>query len=366
MFTSSWLYSKDSLGKIRQWKYEVDGDSWRTVSGQVDGKHVISAWTKAVPKNVGRANATTPEEQALFEGNAEYNKKLEREYRISVEELDAVPVSPMLAQDYKKQKSIKFPIWSQPKLDGIRSLTFKHGSFTREFKRHMNCEHITEALVEVFARYPNIILDGELYNHDAHDDFNKITSVVRKSKNITLEDRQLSKEFIQYHVYDMVSDDDFSVRTHKVAEILDGVSPYIKIVPSVLCLTQEILDSLQGSYITDGYEGQIVRIGEGAYDAGKRSKRLLKRKEFITEEFELLEVNEGVGNWAGYAKSCKFRLPDGTTNDSGMRGNQAFAKSILENKDRYIWQTVTVRHFGYTADGKIRFPVIIDFGNRID
>ena len=33
----------------------------------------------------------------------------------------------------------------------------------------------------------------------------------------------------------------------------------------------------------------------------KRSKTL-KRKEFITEEYDVVRVEEGNGNWTGYAK----------------------------------------------------------------
>jgi len=365
MYVSDTLYSKDSTGSIRVWHCEADGDSWRTVSGLTFGKKVTSAWKKVVQKNVGRSNETSIEQQAILEAAAEFNKKLEREYRRTVEELATVSISPMLAQDYKKQKKIEFPCASQPKLDGIRCLSFKHGSYTREYKRHMNIDHIVEALQPLFTKYPDLILDGELYNHDAHDDFNKITSVVRKSVNITTEDRELSKQFIQYHVYDMVNTDYFVKRSLDIKNLLKDFSPFIKIVPTDYVSEQEQLDFLMGQYIQDGYEGQIVRI-DGLYEADKRSKNLLKRKEFITEEFELLEVNEGVGNWAGYAKSCKVRLPSGLTNDSGMRGNRAFAKKILENAEQYIGHQVTLRHFGYTPDGKLRFPVIIDFGDRID
>lgn len=368
MFTSGRIYSKDSLGSIRVWSVEVEGDKWRTVSGLIDGKHVTSAWTVVVPKNVGRSNEKSGYEQAMAEAYAELDKKLARDYRKTIEELDTVPVAPMLAQDYAKQKNIKFPLWSQPKLDGIRCISFKHGSFTREFKPHMNIEHIRKALEPLFARYPDLILDGELYNHELHDDFNQITSIVRKSKNISADDRALSEKLVQYHVYDKITDQDFSVRTKEIAAILENMQPYIQIVKSTYVETQEQLDLVYGEYTLNNYEGQIVRADKGGYDAGKRSKLLLKRKQFDTDEFKLLAINPGIGNWAGYAKTCTVELKDGSTNDSGMRGNQAFAKNILENSSMYIGGTVTVRYFGYTPDGKLRFPVIIDFqpNGRVD
>ena len=60
------------------------------------------------------------------------------------------------------------------------------------------------------------------------------------------------------------------------------------------------IDKMYGEYTEAGYEGQMVRQNT-AYEC-KRSKNLLKRKEFITEEFEVVNVEEGNGNWSGYAK----------------------------------------------------------------
>ena len=91
----------------------------------------------------------------------------------------------------------------------------------------------------------------------------------------------------------------------------------------------------------------------------KRSKNLLKRKEFITEEFDVVEVLEGSGNWAGYAKH--FVLTDGTnTFKSGVRGNQATLKELLEQEVKPTW--VTCRYFERSPDNIPRFPVVIDWG----
>ena len=91
----------------------------------------------------------------------------------------------------------------------------------------------------------------------------------------------------------------------------------------------------------------------------KRSKNLLKRKEFITEEFDVIEVLEGSGNWAGYAKH--FVLTDGTeTFKSGVRGNQETLKALLEQEVKPTW--VTCRYFERSVDNIPRFPVVIDWG----
>ena len=92
----------------------------------------------------------------------------------------------------------------------------------------------------------------------------------------------------------------------------------------------------------------------------KRSKNLLKRKEFITEEFSVVDVIEGSGAWAGYAKRFILSLPDGREFGSGVRGNQAQLKALLESTEKPTW--VTCRYFELTPDGVPRFPVVIDYG----
>ena len=54
--------------------------------------------------------------------------------------------------------------------------------------------HILEELKPFFAENPNAVLDGELYNHDYKNDFNKIISLVRKMKPVR-SDKDTDKTF---------------------------------------------------------------------------------------------------------------------------------------------------------------------------
>ena len=74
-----------------------------------------------------------------------------------------------------------------------------------------------------------------------------------------------------------------------------GVS--IVLVDTYWAGNSEEIDDLYGQYNFEGYEGQMIRQ-DTAYPS-KRTKDLLKRKEFITEEYKVVEVHEGQGNWAG-------------------------------------------------------------------
>ncbi len=205
---------------------------------------------------------------------------------------------------------------------------------------------------------PHYILDGELYNHELKADFNKIISLVRKVKS-TPEDMEEAKGLVQYHVYDMFDtaapEMDF---VNRIKQAYWANNDYVKIVTTDFCETQDELDELYSQYMEDGYEGQMVR--QNAPYENKRSKNLLKRKQFITEEYDVVSVEEGQGNWAGYAKRFVLKLPNGTEFGSGVRGNQAKLKELWESDTKPTW--ATLRYFEMTPDGVPRFPVVIDYG----
>ena len=361
------LYKRDSKGKVRIWTIEVGYDSddvagVRAIAGLVDGKKVTAEWNMCEAKNVGRANATTARTQAEFEAQAEWTKKAEKDYFENIDDVDSFTAfKPMLAHDFTKT-----PVTSgicQPKLDGIRCIASKRGLFSRAFKPIVAVPHISEALAEFTAKYPTVTLDGELYNHELKDNFQKITSLVRKTVNIGADELAEAKELVQYHVYDMFDSANpnmtFMERYNWLQANLDAGLSIVK-VDTQIADTPEDIDNLYGSYTEAGYEGQMIRQ-DTPYE-NKRTKNLLKRKEFITEEYEVVEVHEGQGNWAGYAKRLTLKLPNGTTFSSGIRGSQAQLKALLENPD-INW--ATCRYFELSNDGVPRFPVTIDYGKGV-
>ena len=363
------LYKRDTKGKLRiweiQWGYTDDSTvpdpkaGTRTVSGLVDGQKVTSGWNISLPKNVGKVNETTSLTQAKSEAYAMWDKKVEKEYFNDVLLVDTYDkFKPMLAHDYTKTKVPVTQGWVQPKLDGIRCVVNKDGMWTRSGKAINSCPHIWESLQGFMEQNPHYILDGELYNHELKADFNKIISLVRKTKS-TSEDMEEAKSLVQYHVYDMFdkSSPDMSF-INRVKQAYWAKNDYVKIVTTDFCETQDELDELYSDYMTNGYEGQMVR--QDAPYENKRSKNLLKRKEFITEEYDVVSVEEGQGNWATYAKRFVLRLPSGAEFGAGVRGNQAQLKELWESDTKPTW--ATLRYFEMTPDGVPRFPVVIDYG----
>ena len=351
------LYKRDTNGNVREWTIEFNEEATRTIAGIKDGNLVTSGWKVTEAKNEGKANATTLAEQAQKEAEAEWKKKSEKEYFEDIKLIDSYDkFKPMLAHDYTKRPQSNG--YSQPKLDGIRCIARKDGLYTRQGKAITTCDHIFLALQPYFKENPNDVLDGELYNHQLKADFNKITSLVRKVKPSEEEQAECFK-LVEYHIYDLAGDEweGFSFEDRNIHLESQNFEAPLVFVETEYCNTQEELDSKYAEYTEAGYEGQMVR-NNTPYE-NKRSKNLLKRKEFITEEFEVVEVLEGSGNWAGYAKH--FILTDGKeTFKSGVRGNQATLKALLEQEVKPNW--VTCRYFERTVDNIPRFPVVIDWG----
>ncbi len=349
---SSRIFKRDTAGKVRFWDTEVDGARWRTIAG-IHGEptsHVTSGWTATTGKQ-----KRSDDEQAVFEANAERAKKLAREYRPSLGEVDTKTsawVKPMLAHKFEGWQG---PCFSQPKLDGVRCIATASGLFSREGKEFVAVPHIAAALAPFFAAHPNAVLDGELYNHDCHDDFNAIVSAVKRTKP-TAEDLEVSRRLVQYHVYDYPScKETFSDRIVILStQLLAG--PVLHLVETWGCREKEHLDDEYERLLSLNYEGQMVRL-DGPYEH-KRSKLLLKRKEFLDAEFPVVAIEEGNGNWAGHAKRATLRLADGRPFGAGIRGTQSQMKALLTAERP---ATATVRYFALTPDGVPRFPVVTAF-----
>lgn len=362
------IFKKDSAGKTRFWWYEVmhEGDRafFRTVSGLVDGKSVTSKWREAEPKNVGRANETDAWMQAQLEAQSAETHRLERGYFKEVEDIGTFARTfPMTAKTYAP-KAVNFTsstVFSQPKLDGIRCIARADGLWSRQGKEIVSVPHIFEAVKGFLKANPGWALDGELYNHDLKNNFNKITSLVRKTKP-TAADIEETASVVEYHVYDLIPLDNQPARFNERSAIIHAALlkiPGIEVVRTLAVNDSEKLDALFGEYMEQGYEGQMVRIDQ-PYEQNKRSNSLLKRKEFITEEFSVSSVEEGKGNWSRHVKRFILSLPSGIECGAGVRGTQDTLRELLECGEKPDW--ATVRHFGYTPDGKLRFPVVIDWG----
>jgi DNA ligase-1 len=299
----------------------------------------------------------------MAEAVAKRTKKLESGYFEDVNNINEQQYfEPMLAakwEDYKDK--IQYPIFSQPKLDGIRCIITKDGMFSRNGKPIISAPHIYESLKPLFENNPQLIFDGELYADKFANDFNKIVSLVKRTKP-TADDLADSKKNIQYWIYDLPSEDDtFQMRSQALYDLFmewSYFNSHCINVDTDICNSEAEVMELYGEYVNKGFEGQMLRM-DGKYE-NKRSKSLLKHKSFIDEEYTILDIVEGEGNRTETAGYMVFQTADGKRFKSNVKGTWEETAEMLKNKTQLIGKQATIKYFNLTPDGIPRFPFVIN------
>lgn len=363
------LYKITTAGAVQTWKLEREGAKFRSHVGQLGGAIVISAWTTCKGKNVGRSNETSPEDQAKLEVEAQYVLKKKKGYCLTVEAArESDRFQCMLADKYPDRKAKLFDtsgctvvgeIFVQPKLDGIRCIARKEGLFSRENNPILAVPHIKKLLEPLFAVHPDLILDGELYNHELKHDFNEIVSLVKKQKP-TSEDLQASAEMVQYWVYDCVMPDRDAVFSERFAflsasiRVLAAYGGSITDVPTHATMYEKPgVDMMYEQHLADGFEGSMIRINM-PYEF-KRSKNLLKRKEMQDAEFTVISIDEGAGNAEGMAKIAHMVTKNGIEFDADVVGPHKMLRELWLRVGELAGKQATIVFQNYTPDGKPRF-----------
>lgn len=343
------IYKYTTTGKIQEWTIYVEGNKFWTVEGIKGGKLTPTEPTICEGKNIGRSNETTAEEQAMREAKAKHQKKLDKGYN-EVLTSEKKFFEPMLAQKYENYHQLCFtkPTFIQPKLDGLRCINNEGTMISRNGKAFVSVDHLTQH---------HALLDGELYTHEYKDDFNKIVSLCKKTKP-TKEDLEESKKMIEFWVYDLPNHSGtFSERFTALQKVVSEMNnSKIKVVPTYEVKSTEDIEKYHTMFLEQGFEGSIIRIDLGQYE-NKRSKQLLKKKDFYDGEFEIVDFEEGKGNRSGTAGNVILRLKDGRTFGAGIKGTRDFVREIFLNKEKLKGKMATIKYFQETPDGIPRFGV---------
>lgn len=371
------LYKYDSKDKLRVWWMEYEGAKHRTVSGLNDGALTYSEWTICIGKQ-----KRTDEEQAVFEFNAGYTYQLKREYFTTPEEAEggARFFKPMLAEKWEDMgwdKAVKLVakaglvtdgatgIYGEPKLDGFCCIAQPTGLTSREGEPIVAVPHVSDVLQAFWTDFPESPLHGELYNHDLKDDFETLSSILRKTKNITPEQFETAR-VMQYHVYDYPAP---HVRhlpySQRKAALKRELGPYLEAAGGTLVIVDGVpltsaahVDEQRDVFLDLGFEGQMVKLDIEEY-VQKRSKQNNKNKVTMDDEFEVVSIEEGVGNYAGYAKKvvCWRKGADrsaGPTKDNtfkaGVKGGKK-PRFLIDAFRAEGHKVVTLTFFGYTKAG---------------
>jgi DNA ligase-1 len=373
------LYKKTSTGAIQEWEVCVDDSGCSpiivTKYGQLGGKIQTSTEVITEGKNIGRSNETSPMKQACLQAKSDWEKQLKKGYVQSFDDAmdDKVDniikggIVPMLAHKFSEQgHKIKYPALVQPKLDGHRCIAQctedgKVSLWSRTRKPITSMPHIIKAIELIGCTQS---LDGELYNHEYHNNFEDLSSLIRQ------EEPQEGCEVVQYHIYDVP--ENMGMNKNRNDYLQDYLKPKVENYPQIHIVEtirvedeNELMDAFD-HFIAEGYEGCMVRNMSGLY-VNKRSYDLQKVKEFDDAEFKIIGVKVGTkGSMAGKAIfTCQLPHQGMNTFDCKMKGNMDELKKYADNPSLVVGKILTVQYQGYTKYGIPRFPVGLRFREDI-
>lgn len=411
---NSTLYALNKDGSFQEWKVFVDGAEVVVEFGKLGGKVQRKA-TYSEPKNIGRSNETTDCQQAVLDAKSKWEKQVRLGYRETKEALQTEDnFSPMLAHDaIKRSKSIVYPAYVQPKLDGVRALVTIDKDGIPVFNSRGNKTYpvqgaLLQQVKELSEHSGFDKFDGELYIHGLS--LQKIVALAKKWRTPEQIEAEIEKDYqgdikrrqkaidngeeswkdfdgevypvtveaikdvdrysgyssldLEYHIFDIpvnanspwYSESHDKTRLTDLDQVAMAVEcelelPKIKIVHGEFVKDEASVKRFIGYYMQDGFEGVIIRNFKGVYEFGQRSSDLQKWKLFQDGEAKVLDSVEDK-NGEGVLL-CEEK--DGTRFNCKMKGTheERSQARMLLLVDKFINFTFQAR----TDDGVPQFPV---------
>ena len=251
------------------------------------------------------------------------------------------------------------PVFIQPKLDGVRCLIQYDNStvtaYSRTGKEWKNIDHILFNLKPFFQLNPDVVLDGELYNHDLKDDFEKIISCVRKTKP-TDEHRTESEKLVQFHCYDVIHPKlkYFSERDEWI-QLNVPLNFCVKHVDSITVRNDDDALWNNSRSLKAGYEGSILRTNDPYQH--KRSHNLRKFKQFHDAEAKIIGWVAGKGKRIGTIGKFMAMDDDGNTFGMPVMDKQKYLEENFEKMQGWVGKIATFKYFERTKAGSYRHPL---------
>jgi len=393
------LYKRTKSGAIQYWQIGardyVTHSTITKTSGQLGTTSpIVHTENIFTGKNLGKANETSPLQQADLQAQSDWNKKHDEgyksrqdlgigisgdlmhyaidhvNYKTLTEALNAAlpkfntdangQAKPMLAKTVDWNK-VTYPCYVQPKLDGVRCLMVVSKDdagqpittfLSRSGKPYTTLDHIkADVDAYMYSWLPNdFILDGEIYSHGELN-FQQIVAAVKKQRPDSLK--------LHFRAYDVVSDEKQDERAVKAYALVQSInSSFVQFVETVIRDTKEEIKELHDNWVSQGYEGAMIRLLDGHYGQGQRSSHLLKVKEFNSTEFTFKCFETGLRD-EDLIAVCE--TTDGKEFRAKMIGNK-LSKAVLKTECGELQGAqLTIKHFGWTELNLPRFPIGVNF-----
>lgn len=383
------LLGKASTGKFRYAVVECD-EVWHEPEhgyiiqrsyGQVQGKNTLSP-AIIVAKT---AQNRTWKEQYTLKFNSEVKKFLDKGYvevdkhpnEYSTDELDAIfgdvktnqygVVKPMLAKQSEKvtnQKIFNKEWLASRKLDGVRCLLYyKEGEIHTASRGGEHYDYSTEfirtdkRLIKFFEINPTVILDGEL--------FKRFKSLQQISGAARLEKRSSDYGWLEYWIYDCYIPDmcaidrqDFLMEQLGEVDIpsytgveCDEQEASIRLLTQVHVLSGwEGMQKLHDQYVSEGFEGVVIRDPSKPYKPGGRTNDMIKIKKYKSSEFLVTGYELGLRGSEDMTFICE--TADGIVFKAMPVGDREVKAEYVENfEEKYRGHMAECTYFNLSDEG---------------
>lgn len=344
------LYKTNKNGSIQQWSVKVDGPTFICTFGQVDGK-MQSKSTTCTGKNIGRANQTTPEQQAQLEADALVTKKLKSGYSYDA----SAPVTvqlPMKVKSYQDQiHNVKFPCISTPKLNGVNAM-FKRTVdsitiYSRGGEVFPAIPHLEQHLHDIMDELGHNELNAELYIHGRH--LQDIQSAVKKPNKLSPR--------LTAHIFDIAdSDEIYEYRRDKLKSIystlesIDHISlKYVGFLTGVECHSHEQIELHYNQCMDLKLEGTVVKNLSALYQHNVRSSDMFKYKKTLDAEYQIVDYESDKNGHPVF----RCITPEGKLFKVKPKGTDAERKAMIVNfESQYLNQWYKIE-YEMLSKGKI-------------
>ena len=389
---SKTLISKDSKGKIRVVEIFYEGDETTRIytiyryTGQFEGK--LTTQPKIIVDK-GKATRNIHEQvelqfNALVKGykdkgyieleNEIDNYNSEELYKLLGESPTGSNgvVKPMLAKQADKvtKTTIFNKTWiASRKIDGLRCIIY----LGDDDKLHTSSRGATNydsamfeilthpALIKLFKNNKGLMLDGECYHHGyTLQQINSIARTQKVAKDL---------EVLQFYWYDIVDlNNPFKSRLAKMKSIAEELKEYgseigwdpdrifkenelrIQFVPQVEVSGWDNMMKLHNEYVSEGWEGLVIRDPERPYKPNGRTNDMIKIKVYKDDCFKV------VGKEAGLRGSEDMvfimEMSDGRTFKAKPFGDREQKEEYWINFDKkYKGHIGECKFFYYSDDG---------------
>lgn len=396
-----YLLGKATTGKFRfavvecdeEWHDNVKGYTIQRSYGQVQGKTTLSPLI-VVDRTKQKRNW---QEQYTLQFNSEVKKFLDKGYKevdkhpneYTEEELHELYgsvatnqygiIKPMLAKQSEKVTNTKIfdKVWlGSRKINGTRCLMYWDGENIQTASRggeHYNAatSHLREhpALREIFQCNPTLILDGELYKHGKS--LQQISGAARMEKNA------YDCDWLEYWVYDCIHLDELDKKAADRLAWLEslantyniGFNPYkrweegelqLQFVPQVEVSGWDNMKKLHDEYVSEGFEGLVIRDPSKPYKPNGRTNDMIKIKQYIDETFKVVGYELGLRGSEDMCFICE--MEDGRTFKAMPLGDRSVKAEYIDNfEEKYNGHLGDCKYFELSDEGKPCQPKFLAF-----